>query len=449
MMIKLWRHAGIIALLLILALNLGPVSASAQIQQTEPNTSQKTARIGVLAFRGVDASRTHWQPLADYLTHSISDWKFELVPMNLVSAPRQIEDKLIDFVVTNPGHFVDLAERFGLSALATREKLDANTNRQLQEFGIAIVVRNDSDIHAIADLKGRSIAAVSRDAFGGFQIAWHELEAQGIDIFTDMSSVRYMGFPMDALMSAVLNSKVDAGIIRTGLLETLVNEGRLKLSDIRVLNSNLHLDYPHKISSRLYPEWPFAVLPGIPKKLRESVLRHLLNTQDRTISKRHGLTDIWSTPLYYGDVQKLVRSYRDRLTKENFAWKISTPQIAMLSGLLMLLTFLGWKMGWIKGRQSKGISSEQSGTIRSNDPEGELILQKFETLTSRERQVLHLVCNGLSTKGIAHELGISPKTVEFHRTNLLQKTEAGTTAHLVQLATRLNYDQGYPLGQTS
>jgi DNA-binding CsgD family transcriptional regulator len=60
-----------------------------------------------------------------------------------------------------------------------------------------------------------------------------------------------------------------------------------------------------------------------------------------------------------------------------------------------------------------------------------------------------MICSGLASKAIANELGISPKTVEFHRANLLQKTQAGTTAHLVQLATRLGFDQGFSLVETS
>lgn len=116
-----WRRVSIITVLLGLALNLSITFSFAQSHEPKFDSNEKIARIGVLAFRGIDASRVHWQPLADYLTRTIENWKFELVPINLVSAPGQIEDKLVDFVITNPGHFVELADRFGLSALATRE----------------------------------------------------------------------------------------------------------------------------------------------------------------------------------------------------------------------------------------------------------------------------------------------------------------------------------------
>ena len=64
-------------------------------------------------------------------------------------------------------------------------------------------------------------------------------------------------------------------------------------------------------------------------------------------------------------------------------------------------------------------------------------------LTPRELEVLSLICSGQPSKTIASELGVSLKTVEFHRSNLLKKTDAGSTAHLVQLATRLGFDLGF------
>ncbi|MGR3375861.1 response regulator transcription factor [Salipiger abyssi] len=55
-------------------------------------------------------------------------------------------------------------------------------------------------------------------------------------------------------------------------------------------------------------------------------------------------------------------------------------------------------------------------------------------LTRRERQILKLVSRGLSSKEIAAELGVSPKTVEFHRSNLLRKFHVRSAAQLVSVA---------------
>lgn len=59
-----------------------------------------------------------------------------------------------------------------------------------------------------------------------------------------------------------------------------------------------------------------------------------------------------------------------------------------------------------------------------------------EGLTSRERQVLALVADGLPNKAIARELGISEHTVKFHVGSLLGKLDAGSRTEAVTQATR-------------
>lgn len=55
----------------------------------------------------------------------------------------------------------------------------------------------------------------------------------------------------------------------------------------------------------------------------------------------------------------------------------------------------------------------------------------LDALTPRERQVLPLVAEGLSSKEIARQLGISPKTVEIHRTNIIRKLEVKSSRELI------------------
>lgn len=54
-------------------------------------------------------------------------------------------------------------------------------------------------------------------------------------------------------------------------------------------------------------------------------------------------------------------------------------------------------------------------------------------LTPRERQVVELLTRGLSSKEIAAELRISPRTVDIYRSNLLTKTRARNTLHLLYM----------------
>jgi DNA-binding NarL/FixJ family response regulator len=62
----------------------------------------------------------------------------------------------------------------------------------------------------------------------------------------------------------------------------------------------------------------------------------------------------------------------------------------------------------------------------------------YGALTPREREVFHLVVEGRSTKEIAKQLGISPKTAENHRARVLDKLGVHNTAELVRYAARRN-----------
>ena len=64
---------------------------------------------------------------------------------------------------------------------------------------------------------------------------------------------------------------------------------------------------------------------------------------------------------------------------------------------------------------------------------------RFDTLTPRERDVLGLVIQGRLNKQIAGDLGISEKTVKFHRGRVMDKTQAGSVAELVRQADRLGF----------
>jgi FixJ family two-component response regulator len=65
------------------------------------------------------------------------------------------------------------------------------------------------------------------------------------------------------------------------------------------------------------------------------------------------------------------------------------------------------------------------------DPSGPT--EHLQTLTPREREVLDLALEGHSSKVIGHELGISHRTVELHRSNLLEKLGVASISELLRL----------------
>ncbi|MCG8648352.1 MAG: PhnD/SsuA/transferrin family substrate-binding protein [Pirellulales bacterium] len=440
----LWGRGAAARIMLALA-----VTMAAVLQPNQCLAEDRGARIGVLAYRGTDVALARWRPLADYLSAEIPGWRFGIVPVTLVSAGELLQAGALDFIATNPGHFVTLAKRFPLSVLATRETREAGEETGRLRFGAAIITRADrSDLQTLSDLKGSTLAAVSREAFGGFQIGWYEFRDQGIDAFADLKEIRYTGFPQDLIVEEVLSGAADAGVVRGGLLEIMAREGRLTLSDVKVLLPNAQMGYPYRVSSRLYPEWPMAVRAGTDKSLAEQVTVALLKTQDKVLAGRHGLTDLWSAPLSYDVVRAVISAYHTRDGGPVPATQkpvLDRLWLTVVAALLALLAGLGLGMV-LRSRSGAGRAPGIAKTVSAKEVARR---ERFENLTRREREILSLICRGEPTKAIAGKLNISPKTVEYHRANLLHKTKARSTPRMVQLATRFGFDQVPTLGETT
>jgi two-component system, LuxR family, response regulator FixJ len=64
--------------------------------------------------------------------------------------------------------------------------------------------------------------------------------------------------------------------------------------------------------------------------------------------------------------------------------------------------------------------------------------RRSESLTPREREVMKLIVDGRANKVIAIDLGLSERTVEIHRANVMEKMGARSVAHLVKMHLTLN-----------
>jgi FixJ family two-component response regulator len=84
-----------------------------------------------------------------------------------------------------------------------------------------------------------------------------------------------------------------------------------------------------------------------------------------------------------------------------------------------------------------GKALEKDAENRRELQELEEIARRFSELTARERAVMELVVQGKANKVIAGDLDISQRTVEIHRARVMEKTQAGSLAHLIRMALRL------------
>jgi len=80
---------------------------------------------------------------------------------------------------------------------------------------------------------------------------------------------------------------------------------------------------------------------------------------------------------------------------------------------------------------SKAVLTHLSG-YQNLKPEQQLLLN--EPLTEREVEILTLLCDGFSPKEIADKLFVSNRTVDTHKTNIMQKFEVNSVGKLISVA---------------
>lgn len=306
------------------------------------------SRIGVLAFRGDRDALKRWTPTADYLSEKTPGVRFSIVPLDLDEIGPSVANGEVDFVLTNTGNYVDLEARYGISRIATLKNL--RQGEAYTQFGAVIFTRADHPkIKELSDLRGGRFAAVSQEAFGGFQMAWRELLDIGIDPFTDLKKLEFLGFPQDNIVYAVLNGSVDAGTVRTDTMERMEQEGKINLDAFRILNQQDTPGFPFLHSTRLYPEWPFSKMRHTPEELAEHVAVALLNMSSESNVARAARSAGWTIPLDYGSVHVMFRTLKigpyehlGHVTLERL-WDEYRDWILLLTATtLLLLAAIGW-----------------------------------------------------------------------------------------------------------
>ena len=91
----------------------------------------------------------------------------------------------------------------------------------------------------------------------------------------------------------------------------------------------------------------------------------------------------------------------------------------------------------LKGQHymTPSVTKETLGT-KLHPSEGPVCKRPVTALTERQREVLQLIAEGKGTRAIASMLNISIKTVEFHRTRIMEELDLHSTAELTRYAVR-------------
>jgi diguanylate cyclase (GGDEF)-like protein/PAS domain S-box-containing protein len=283
------------ALLLLAALACPPLLAETRLS------------FGVHSSRPKAVVEAAWQPFIDYLNASLDGVHVELRALDDGEASSALAQGKLDLLLTNPAHFIALRASNPLSgAIATL--VGEHEGQPLTEFGGVILVRAaDRRFATLADLAGKRIGTTQANFLGTYPAQAFELHAAG----TDPASLRILplGQSHDSVIDAVLDARVDAGFVRTGLLERLTAEGR-DLSALRVLNPQTWPGFPLHSSTRLYPEWPLVALSRADQAVVRRIVALALSLDAAHPAARAARIHGFTIAADYSAVEEVLRTLR-------------------------------------------------------------------------------------------------------------------------------------------
>ncbi|HEX8986948.1 MAG TPA: PhnD/SsuA/transferrin family substrate-binding protein [Rhodocyclaceae bacterium] len=264
------------------------------------DADKPAVRIGILAYRGPMESVESWASLSQYLGQAIPGHRFEQVLLDGPSLRDAVRNRRLDFVLVNPGLYVSLAAESGVQRIATVSPPESLSPER--SIGSAVVARKDrQDLAALADLRGKRIAAVAADAFGGYLAGAREFHHAGIELESGDAAMSFLGPPQRQALEAVRDGRVDAAIVRTCLIEQLAAKGVIDPREFKVLSRREEPDYSCATSTPLYPDWPIAVTRAGDRELAKAVTIALLSMPPAA----NGLT--WGVPADYQSVHDLFQ----------------------------------------------------------------------------------------------------------------------------------------------
>jgi two-component system sensor histidine kinase TtrS len=306
-----------------------------------PSNQDKLVTIAVQSFLGQGIAHKKWQLSADYLSRTIPGYDFKIV---IVEASKNellykmVDQQKVDYVIAQPVSSVVIQKLH-----QTKLELTRNDVKGVSRFGSVIFtsVLNRS-IHNTKSLNGKSFSAANPQGLGGWIVGLDYLTANNINPTVDFSDIQFLG-NQDNIIFAVTNRLVDAGIVRTGVIETMVERGQLERSSIKILDQKI--GFPYLLSTQLVPEWAFSSLQHTDPELTQQIKAALLDFKYLNGVSR------WVEVHDYEPIRILLKKYRIAIYKDPFyiAYYRENYQY-ILFGLFILFYSL---MYWHKRREEQ------------------------------------------------------------------------------------------------
>ncbi|RRD58092.1 sensor histidine kinase [Comamonadaceae bacterium OH2545_COT-014] len=377
-------------------------------------SSPPLVRIGVLDFERGDVLAHHWSALATYLHARLPQWRFAVQAMDHDALGQAVAEGRVDFVATNPGHYVELEARYGIARLLTLEDRTWPSAPSLAMGSVVVAPAARASIQTLQDLRGLRLAVVGPQAFAGYQVLAGELLQQGGDLAADHQLLA-IGLPMERVVEAVLHGQADAGVIRTCLLEAHPEWA----ARLRVVAPRQVPGFGCATSTRLYPNWPLASLrqtsPHLARQVTAALLSETPGADDSGVA--------WTIPADYQSVHELFR----RLHIGPYAYLREPTLVTLarrywpwLAGLVALI--VGWIAYTVRVEQ---LVQKRTAALHQAMQARDAMAERARASQERAEHMARLSVLGELSGTLAHELNQPLAAIENYGRSLLLRADRG------------------------
>lgn len=266
-----------------------------------PSLVAAELKLGVLAPRGIIQAQIQWTDFASYLSDRLGQ-PVTLIPLGPANIVPAAEAGQVDLVLANAAHMIYLKERVHGIPLASLNGLEGS------QFAGVILAKKGRGIRTIADLKGKhGMSLKFKEAAGAYIFQTYHLYQKGIDPHKDFASLRE-GQKQDDLVLAVQLGLIDVAFIRSGLLETMEREGKIKIADFVIVDERTGDGFEFVHSTDLYPEWYLSALPRVPAAIQATVQVAALQLTPDMPAARAARVRGFLEPLPLDRMQKVLKA---------------------------------------------------------------------------------------------------------------------------------------------
>ncbi|MEW6409909.1 MAG: phosphate/phosphite/phosphonate ABC transporter substrate-binding protein, partial [Nitrospirota bacterium] len=232
-------------------------------------------RFSVIPRDNPRISYEKYQPFLDYLSEKTS-YSYELVlRRNYEDTVTDLGNGTIDIALLGPISYLEAHAKYGVICIL--KPITANSSAQYKSV---IVVKKDSSIENLFDLKGKSFAFASLKSTSGNLIPRYLLADSGIHI-NDLKKFANFNYH-DSVVKAVLRGQFDAGSVKDSVADKYIPLG------LKVI-----------ASSDPIPSGPIVIGPKTPSVVAEAIKRALLSL-DPDDRKHKKILKRWDEDFRYG-----------------------------------------------------------------------------------------------------------------------------------------------------